>query len=287
MGIVSELEKYYRENHIGAQDSEWAKANKCRQCFEETEKKQLRLTSPEEAYVGEQYETGGATADGARVPRLLFVSLDPGGGNIEENGEDNPEARTMKAVRDFVIRNKINDPRVDGYLNAHNRHWYQTHWIAAQILAPFLKFDVKQDLEGALEAVKPWFAHCRAVRCSQNKKNKAMVDKLLFDNCNEFLRDEILILSPDILISQGRDAADAIVKAFEKDRVPIDQKYKDWVPLDQKYYEEWKKPDDGKILWIPIYHPRYGRYFTVNQPGFIAEGCYRKKIEELYLSNRA
>ena len=114
-----------------------------------------------------------------------------------------------------------------------------------------------------------------------------MVDKLLFNNCNEFLRDEIRILSPDILISQGRYAADAIVKAFKKERALIDPKYEEWVPLDQKYYEEWKKPDDGKILWIPIYHPRYGRYFTVNQLGFIAEGCYRKKIEELYLSNRA
>lgn len=287
MGIVSELEKYYREHHIGAQDSEWPTANECcRNCFEETAAKGLRLTSPEEAYVGEQYENRGANADGARVPRLLFVSLDPGG-NLGENGEDNPEARTMKAVKNFVVVNKINDPIVDKKLNAHNRHWYQTHWIAAQVLAPFLKFNVDGGIKGALEDVRPCFAHCRAVRCSQNKKNNAMVDKLLFNNCNEFLRDEIRILSPDILISQGRYAADAIVKAFKKERALIDPKYEEWVPLDQKYYEEWKKPDDGKILWIPIYHPRYGRYFTVNQLGFIAEGCYRKKIEELYLSNRA
>ena len=272
MGIVNELGKYYREKHIGAQDSEWAKANKCLQCFEETEKKQLRLTSPEEAYVGEQYETGGVTADDAIVPRLLFVSLDPGGGNIEENGEDNAAQRTMEAVRKGVVKNDINDSR----WNPHNRHWYQTHWIATQVLAPFLKFNVEAGIEGALEAVKPWFAHCRAVRCSQNKKNKAMVDKLLFDNCNKFLQGEILILSPDILISQGRLTAYAIETAFDVKRVELKGNV--------KYLE---KPDGRKILWIPIYHPRYGRYFTVNQPGFREEGCYRKKIKELYLSNRA
>ena len=271
MSITCELGKYYHEKHIGALDSEWPNANECcRNCLEKTNAQGLILTSPEEAYVGEKYENRIGSADGTLIPRLLFVSLDPGS-SLGEEGQDNPEDRTMKNIRRFVVSNQINDRRG---VNTRNRHWYQTHWIAAHVLAPFLGFDVDRDLEGAVDAVKFEFAHCRAARCSQNRENNRQVDDLLYSMCNNFLREEIQIISPDIIVSQGRGAANAIARAFDKA-----------APSLANCHDLLEKPDGKKMLWIPIYHPqargRRGRlYFIDNQPQFKKFGNYYQLIQD-------
>jgi len=143
----------------------------------------------QETYVGPDYMTGP-------LPRLLFLSLDSGKLKPE------PEARTMEAVRQRTIARDVND------LHKGN-HWYQTHALALELLAPF-------DPSLRLDCVVRHFAHMNSAKCCQNNPRNAQAAAVLFENCRPFIAKELELLQPDIIVSQGNHAMKAVAEGFSE-----------------------------------------------------------------------
>ncbi|MDD4019522.1 MAG: hypothetical protein RBU24_10605 [Kiritimatiellia bacterium] len=91
-----------------------------------------------------------------------------------------------------------------------NKHWYRTLEIVHSIVKdhpndPTIKKDV-------LDAIH-FFCHLNSARCSQNKVGNEKANNLLFEKCRPFVIEELKILKPDILITQG-DEAEIIASNF-------------------------------------------------------------------------
>jgi len=169
--LLSNLKAFYRENGIGA-DGEFSCVFK-RDCSGNAPNIDLL---PRESHVGTRYGIG--------VPRLVFVSLDPG--SIKPGADRRIERRDAWKPGP----KKWNK----------SRHWYRTCQIAWRVLSasnPALAGMLVEDME-------PYFVHVNSARCSQNKSGNAQADFRLFANCRKFIGPELEILQPRILITQGR-----------------------------------------------------------------------------------
>lgn len=220
MNITNELEKYYKDCGISPLDFHCKHAEVCRG-------QNPDFTEANQAYVGTEYEKG-------TLPRLLFLSLDSG------SNEPEPSRRTMAAVRYWEENHVI----VSDLPKA--RHWYETHDVAWKVLIKF-----REDL--ALEGVKPYFAHTNSAKCCENNKHGAQAKDGMFTRCQEYIPGEIEILAPDILITQGYKASEAISQRFAA--VSLDTKLEN-CPV------KTLKIRNKDVIWIHTYHPRNGRYFS-------------------------
>ena len=193
------------------------------------------FTSAKASYVGPRYEERG-------LPRLLFLSLDSG------SADPDPRKRTAEAVREWNLA-------CDVAALPKNNHWYRTHEMAFELLRQF-----KPGL--TVDDTKLYFAHVNSAKCCQNKSQRKQADKVLFENCRRFIPGELRLLSPDVVVTQGDWAKDAIRESFnilEHEERTIASNYK----IDARYETgciEFKR-GAKTFLWLHTYHPKaWGRF---------------------------
>lgn len=151
--------------------------------------------------------------------RVVVLSLDPG------SGWTDPTDRTFEGVAARVA--EIDPDRLPKH-----KHWYRTHETVAAVLSYF------SDERLAPRDAAGRFAHVNAAKCSHNLPNKMQAPKHLFKNCRRFLEEELAILAPDIVITQGQRAA-KVVEPWEK-------------------RSRWKNVleiDDRRFYWLELVHP--------------------------------
>jgi uracil-DNA glycosylase len=183
MGIFGDVKLYYEEQGISAADFRCKHLKCCKLTC-------TNFTEAREAYIGREYEK-------RTVPRLLFLSLDPG------QGDDGPEARTLAACRDWEER------KCDVEELNKNRHWYLTHNLAFELLRP-----IKKDL--SLKQVHHYFAHTNSAKCCMNNPGNSSAAPRMFDACREYIPGELLALQPEILVTQGDMAKVAVESSFSR-----------------------------------------------------------------------
>lgn len=178
------------------------------------------FTGPRSAFVSTGYERHD-------LPRLLFLSLDTG------DGIDDPQHGLPEMARKWEDNRGID--RSPPYHK--NKHWYRTHELAWYILKRF-------DPELKIVDVNRHFAHANAAKCCMNKPNQRQADPRLFINCREYLRGELDLLAPDILVTQG-DWAKRGVEAHYGVTRKIDR----WSSVIEMNGRE--------VFWLHTYHPRH------------------------------
>jgi hypothetical protein len=214
MGILQSLKEYYHDAGISATNFRCEHLEDCKRDY-------TSFTEAREAYVGTKYEEG-------KVPRLLFLSLDSGA------GETKPEDRTMEACRHW----EENCCEVDKL--PKNLHWYRTHELAYILMKRF-------DSNVELTKIQPYFAHTNSAKCCMNKEGRKMANWQMFKNCQRYIAGELSCLEPDILVTQGDMAKEAVEVAFQSE-VKGDQKHCGYSVTTIK-----NKP----VFWIHTYHPRH------------------------------
>ena len=145
---------------------------------------------------------------------LVFLSLDPG------KGWSPIEERTFEAVQ---ARERQRSEK------KWKLHWRETHRLAEALLGG---------------PARGRFAHVNAAKCTQNKQGNAQADRHLFENCRGYLRDELAILEPRVVVTQGKKAH----AAYE----PI---------ADARDVDEYRSVTDTGVLWIRAYHPSARGYY--------------------------
>ena len=233
--LLKELSLYYQEKGIFSLDFH------CRH-WQFCSKDNKRITQAKSAFVGTEYEK-------AILPRLLFISLDPGDSDSE------PERRTAESVRYSEEHEcKVADlPK--------QRHWYRTHELALILLKR-----LRPNL--TIENSHLYFAHVNSVKCSMNNDDHRQAKSNLFKNCREYIGDEIVILKPDILVTQGKWAKVAVEKTFKVSEVP---------DCEQACPYHWVHLESRRALWFHTYHPRnFGKF---NQQ---RRECFKTWAEVVY-----
>jgi hypothetical protein len=228
--MLNKLQTYYEQNGILATSFTCKHREECSKDCE-------IFTGPKSAFVSTGYES--------RIfPRLLFLSLDSGSGDKEDKNRLPNAVRHQEETRDVMSLPK-------------NKHWFRTHELAWYILKrfnPLLK----------LEEAKGYFAHANSAKCCMNKIQRKKADNVLFKNCQKYLKQELEILNPEIVVTQGNEAKKAILEMLETRIKYIDD------------YSSIIRINDKEVFWLHTYHPNnwgmFNRQRKFNKKTGVAEG---------------
>ena len=223
--MLDELSQYYETNGISALKFSCPHYEECSRGCES-------FTKSKEAFVSTGYENQD-------LPRLLFISLD--------SGDADPKAknRTLQKIREqeeFYFE-------ISSLKDKQYAHWYRTHELAQWFLNKY-KWGLR------IDQVQHYFAHTNSAKCCMNREHRAKADKRLFDNCREFIPGEVVILNPDIIVTQGDEAEQSINGYFTE------------LDLSKFGVTHQNLPEvrvvsinDAPVLWIHTYHPsNWGKF---------------------------
>ena len=212
--MLKALASYYRKNGILSTSFTCSYRRQCKgDCTE--------FIGPKSAFVSMGYVSNS-------LPRLLFLSLDPGRGDRKNINRLPMAVRKQEENRNVLIL-------------PQQKHWYRTHEMAWYILQPYHPGLILQD-------TKRYFAHTNSAKCCMNKINGKKANSILFKNCKEYLQGELSILDPDIIVSQGKEAKEAVSSLIVK---RIDE------------YAALIQLNGRKRFWLHTFHP--GNYGAFNR----------------------
>lgn len=172
--LLTALSQFYRSKGIHPLDFRCPNRSSCAQGA-------VKFTEARSALVGTRY--------GDPV-RIVILSLDPG------LGWPDPNQRTLEGYRKSHSETRIERlPK--------NRHWYRTIATVAELIS---SLGFQRSPEEAFHC----FAHVNAAKCTLNLPRNRQAPQHLFDNCRGFLAEELALLEPDVVVTQGRKSADAL-----------------------------------------------------------------------------
>ena len=213
--MINELKSYYKKNGILSTSFTCS-------CKSECQGDSKGFTGPKSAFVSTGYEA-------REFPRLLFLSLDSG------KGSGNDSHRLPRSVRKRM-------EAVDVSSIPKGRHWYRTHELAWYILKTY-------DPDLKIEETKLYFAHANSAKCCMNKARSKKADRILFENCQRYLKGELSILSPEIIVTQGNEARNAIRSLCEETTKQLDE------------FASIIRFNGDDVFWLHTYHPsNYGSF---------------------------
>ena len=217
--ITKQLEAYYHKEGISSLDFRCLHAPSCKKGYND-------FTEAKATLVGAGYEQS--------IPRLVFISLDPGG----EPFYRQPQNRTLLSVQKYEMERDV-------AALPKNRHWYRTVELALNILK---KYKGYHDLQ--MNQATRYFAHVNTVKCCVNNPGNKTADSRLFRNCRRFVPHELEILKPNIIVTQGVKAQRSIENCFgaydNSNYLKLVSDHPELSVLNMN-----KHP----VLWIKTYHP--------------------------------
>jgi hypothetical protein len=181
--MIKELTEYYNRERILSTNFDCPFKSQC------SGQNPNGLVEGKAAYIGKAYEDH-------TVPRVLFISLDMG----SDQDFETRQKRTPEGVR-----------QIEGHRNWQTLnplwHWYETHYFAWRLIEklgyPCSKADANQI-----------FAHTNSAKCCEKKKGRDMSHDVLYNNCRAYIKEEVEILDPDIIVGQGDKAYKAVLSNF-------------------------------------------------------------------------
>lgn len=197
-----------------------------------------KFTGPKSSLVGAGYEQSAGFERGG-LPRLLFLSPYA----HREHWDAKP--KTPDQIRQWDERE---GPNVRNYgLRDQRKHWYRTYELASYILRVFCaKYE-------DIENVTGHFAHVNAAKCCVNGDANGQ----LVGNCREYLQEELEILRPDIMVTQGQLCRETIEHLY-KGRIRRIQDKLACVQISDTQQALWfwtylpssRRPEKGKPTWF-------------------------------------
>jgi hypothetical protein len=190
LSVHSHLTDYYLQKKIHPQQF-----NCPHQLFCRSFAYQNKMTETKMSMVGSRY--------GCEYPKIVVVSLDP------PYGDQGDFTTPHQRFTEYVAAKSEAD---DYALNRPNTHWAATQIIVKDLLC---LFGYQAQLGAAvatekyagrpIENVSAYFAHVNVAKCSMNNLGKAQAHRKVHKICGDsYLKAELAILEPDILVSQGK-----------------------------------------------------------------------------------
>ena len=102
------------------------------------------------------------------------------------------------------------------------------------------------------------------------------LDSILFENCHRFLPDELRILKPDVVVTQGSQAENAILRSFAVRRHVVRTIASAPRFRRDAHYETGLieiGPDMMTSLWLQTFHPSNFGHFNPQRAHLLASVC--------------
>ena len=118
---------------------------------------------------------------GDRIPRIVVISL----------SAPRPDISITKNETCSQTKKKV-----------QNYHWPETLMTVRSLLHPFIadgKFPKP-------ELIEKFFVHLRTAKCCSNAKGGTQEHGRMYENCGGYLGEEVRILEPDVIVTQGNYA---------------------------------------------------------------------------------
>lgn len=227
--MLEKLDRYYQSQGIPALEFKCKFIEDCKRVCKG------QMVSVPESYVGAEYEAGA-------LPRLLFVSSDT---NDPKWLKDDPKMGTLSENRKIMWRD-----RSEPWFQKPKGHWHQTLELAQALLAPYAKERLGKVIE--FNDLVGYIANVRSTRCKDISIGTKEGSPRMFEKCIGFLNGELELLHPDIIVTQGKRASNALWNTFQTSngRVPMRGN-----PHHNAYYEIGKLPDGHTAIKIVAWHP--------------------------------
>lgn len=228
--MLTSLDQYYGQQGISAVGFACKNKHACSAgCIPE------QFVTTREAFVGVEYEKG-------TLPRLLFVSIDA----ATDWPGPKPEERTLRAMRD-------SEPTPCSNAAQRGTHWYETHEFACRLLEPFAEAQLGEAVP--FDQICGYFAHTNSAKCKNLAMGTQQGKSVLFANCRQFIPGEVEVLRPQIIVTQGMWAREALRGAFSVER-------EERMPGQPDYGYQVVKLAHHTAIKFETAHPRaFGRFW--------------------------
>ena len=148
-----------------------------------------------------------------------------------------------------------------------NPHWRGTTTTVRSLLCPFVCLAPAGDGEDqSTKIIEQLFVHVRTAKCCSNAGGKSQEPRQLYDNCGCYLRKEVSILEPDVIVTQG-NAAHCMSKQYV-----FDESAKNTTPKEVGYIANsiarivHLQEGNRKVYWLRSHFP-YGSFYSANHAG--------------------
>lgn len=187
---------------------------------------------------------------GHRIPRIVVVSL-----SASEPMEKKPELAEGKS---FSLPSRS--------------HWRGTTTTIRSLLDPFYRcLDPVEDYK-SLKIIMELFFHVRTAKCFSNSDGKKQEPAQLYKNCGGYLSEEVRILEPDVVVTQGGAAHDKSRKyVFEKnaERTPK-REVEGIADADSIARIVHLKEGNRRVYWLRSFFPgsmAYNKFYSADHAG--------------------
>lgn len=145
-------------------------------------------------------------------------------------------------------------------------HWRETLAMVRSLLHPFIapeKFPkpIRNWEDEDITIVENLFVHARTAKCCSNADGGKEEPSKVYENCSGYLSEEMAILEPDVIITQGKHGN----PPYSKARVEryVFQNYQKVTniqgidPVHNVAHVATLKCNSRPVFWLQLYHPRY------------------------------
>ena len=195
---------------------------------------------------------------GNRIPRIVVVSLSAPEPDKEESSSQPVEREPL------------------------NPHWLGTLVTVRSLLYPFIAppeklLPARYSDDESTEIIGQLFVHLRTAKCCSNAKGKYAEHPKVYENCGCYLGEEVRILKPDVIVTQGNYAHwQAEKHVFEKNAANIAVKEVEDIDCSIARVVNLKKEDNWSVYWLRTIFP-YGRFYSSDHAGTKVD-CEHDKV---------
>ena len=147
-----------------------------------------------------------------------------------------------------------------------NPHWRGTTTTIRSLLDPFYRcLDPVADKDSQ-KIIEKLFVHVRTAKCFSNVGGTRQEGGQLYKNCGGYLRKEVSILEPDVVVTQGGPAHwQAEEHVFDENAKKAKVEEVEGIAKSIARIVRLKE-DNRKVYWLRSYFP-YGRFYSPNHAG--------------------
>ena len=181
--------------------------------------------------------------EGCRVPRIVVVSLSV------------PKPEPMPPC-----------PTEESKSCPLNPHWRGTTTTVRSLLDPFIDLAPAGDSKDkSTKIIEKLFVHVRTGKCCSNAGGKSQEPRQLYDNCGSYLRKEVSILKPDVIVTQG-NAAHHMSERYVFDEI-AKRRVECIADSDSIAHIVCLKEGNRKVYWLRSRFPTRGSFYSRNHAG--------------------
>lgn len=253
LSIPEELEQYYRDEGIDPSEFKCPKESHCKEICRKQygDGDGFKFGIPTEIppiskhYINRRYM-------GKRIPRIVVVSLSP--------------------PMPYDDEEKVSDKL--------KQHWRETLALVRSLLKPYFELEPVCEYGECEEIIAKLFVHLRTSKCCSNANDGEQEHYKVYQNCGPYLKKEVSILRPDVVVTQGNNANEQAGKHIFCEN-PKEQKVRG-IKEPCSYLARLRECD-REVYWIRMYHPRGPRYYYKQtgdkiKPEQCVVGAHREKL---------